>query len=98
MGSASSKLLDAASKGDLDKVKRAVAKGADPAYRDYLRERDFLTYGTCRSSSGNAIEHASHYNHLPVVEYLLSLPGDHAADVDEFRHTALIFAAKKRQP
>ncbi len=64
--------------GDLDRVKLLVAQGADPAYRD--------VYGN------NAIMYASAYNRLPVIRYLLTLPGNHLANVSNSGWTALICA------
>ena len=71
--------ISAAYDGDLDRVKLLVAQGADPAYRN--------EYGW------NAIMEANICNHLPVVEYLLTLPGNHPANVSNDSWTALICAA-----
>ena len=70
--------IEAAGDGDLDTVKRLVAQGADPAYRD---ERGM-----------NAIMYALYHNRLPVAKYILSLPGDHPANVNNDGNTALINA------
>ncbi len=40
----------------------------------------------------NAIIYASNYNRLPVIELLLTLPGNHPANGSSFGNTALIFA------
>jgi hypothetical protein len=71
-----------ASDGDLDRVKLLVAQGADPAY-------------TYRDVGWNAIMEAADGGRIPVVEYLISLPGDHTADVSNGGDTALILAVCK---
>ena len=72
-------LINAAGRdNDLDRVKLLVAQGADPAYRD--------------GSGWNAIMWASNSNRLPVVQYLLTLPGNHPANVCNYGNTALIYS------
>ena len=81
MADLNNKLIYTARDGDLDRVQLLVAQGADPAYRG--------------GSGWNAIMEASFYNRLPVVRYLLTLPGNHLADVDNNGSTALIYAVLK---
>ena len=78
MADLNNKLISAANGGNLDRVKLLVAQGADPAYRN--------VYGW------NAIMEASYNNHLPAVEYLLTLPGNHSANVSNDGSTTLIWA------
>ena len=63
---------------EVDRVKLLVARGADPAYRN--------EYGS------NAIMSAVVANQTAIIEYLLSLPRDHPANVDIYGHTALTWA------
>ncbi len=78
MAELNQQLRIAAGGGNLDRVKLLVAQGADPAYR-YV-------------DGDNAIMCASRLNRLPVVRYLLTLPGNHPANVSDYGYTALIFA------
>ena len=78
MADLNNELKWAAISGNLDRVKLLVAQGADPAYRDV--------------TGWNAIICASIYNHLPVVRYLLTLPGDHPANVSNSGWSVLIGA------
>jgi ankyrin repeat protein len=78
MADLNNQLIDAASDGDLHRVKLLVAQGADPAYRG--------------EGGWNAIMWASSKNRLTVVEYLLTLPGKHPANVNVYGVTALICA------
>ncbi len=66
---------------DLARVKLLVAQGADPAYRDGI--------------GWNAIMWASNLIRLPVAKYLLSLPGNHPANVSISSSTAFILAVRK---
>ncbi len=79
MADLNDQLLDAAGGGHLDRVKLLIAQGADPAYRD--------------RSGWNAIFRASFDNRLPVVKYLLTLPGNHPANVSYYGYTAITYAA-----
>ena len=81
MADLNNQLISAAKGGDLDRVKLLVAQGADPAYRN--------AYGY------NAIMRASRYSRLPVVRYLLTLPGNHPANVSDGGWTAVIDSVYK---
>ena len=74
-------LRSAAIVGDLDRVKFLAVQAADPAYR-YV-------------GGYNAIMYASGFNRLPVVRYLITLPGDHAANVSNAVFTALNYAVSR---
>ena len=78
MADLNNQLINVAGDNDLDRTKLLVAQGADPAYRD--------------GGGYNAIIYASSCNRLPVVRYLLTLPGNHPANVSNNRCTALIWA------
>ena len=77
MADLNNQLINAARAGNLDRVKLLVAQGADPAYRG--------------GGGWNAIIFASWNNYLSVVRYLLTLPGNHPANVNNYGNTALIW-------
>ena len=60
-------LFTAAEEGDLKAVKRLVRRGADPGYRN--------------GDGCNAMLVACFKSHIPVVEYLFTLPGVRPDDV-----------------
>jgi ankyrin repeat protein len=73
-------LEDAINEGDLDKVKRLVAEGADVA--------------EANASGDTALLLSAHYGHIPIMEWLLN-EADSSLDVKYINGTsALLLAAK----